>query len=126
MVGLAGVAEDDAEKFAVALHEIELRVKDGGYASLQALGPSEQRGADGILLILNGFVIGLNDGFFAREIVIGGAFGDFGAAGDFLHSGGIEAFFAEELQSAFKNVAAGLFRFVGGALIFDHVQILNC
>src|SRR6266849_2689891 len=75
-------------------------------------------------------VIGKNNGFLTRKIVVGGAGGDFGGLGNVPHGGDFEAAFPKQFQSSLQDQRLGIFdgcigvRSIGTIERLEHVQML--
>jgi hypothetical protein len=107
------------------LQDIELGVKGGTKALFEIqLGFGDCGGQATSVLGLNIVVIGLNDGFFAGEIIIRGAEGSSSCGGEIAHGDGLEAAFAEYAESGREQVGAGELGFGSGSVLIEHVQIL--
>jgi hypothetical protein len=72
---------------------------------------------------LNIVVVGLDDGFLAREIVVGGAEGSSRSGGQFAHGDGFDAALAEGAEGGGEDVGASENGFRSGRGRIEHVQI---
>lgn len=133
MAGLAGVPEECAEELAVALENVEFRVEGSAQPVFQVeaalrSGVAESRGEAAGVLGLHVIVIGLNDGFLAGEVVVGGAKGRPGSSGEFAHSGGVEAALTENGQCGRYEMGPSELGLWSGSHsgygIIEHVQII--
>src|SRR5277367_3346119 len=127
MVRLAGVAKQGAEELSVGLENVEFRVEGRPEAIFQIKMPvaGECRGHAASVLGLNIVVVGLDDGFFAGEIVVGGAERSSGSGGEFAHGGGLEPTLAEDAERGGEEVGAGELGFGSGDGSIEHVQIVG-
>src|SRR5262249_17243713 len=106
--------------------DIELGMKGGAEAGLQV----EITGCEGdenplAMLLLDGFVEGLDDGFLAGEVVVGRAEGDAGVFRDLAHGGGIETNSPESHQRGVENAGSRFGRALVGDGFLEHVQIVE-
>src|SRR6266852_2651085 len=75
-------------------------------------------------------VIGKNNGFLTRKIVVGGAGGDFGGLGNVPHGGDFEPAFPKQFQCSLQDQRLGIFdgciggRSIGPIERLEHVQML--
>src|SRR5271155_452069 len=127
VVRLACVAKERAEEFAVALENVELGMEGGAEAIFEVeMLIGECRGNPVSVFGLNVVVIGLDDGFFAGEIVVGGAEGRGRGSGEVAHGDGVEAALAKDAESGGEDVGAGKAGFGrGGGRSIEHVQIIE-
>jgi hypothetical protein len=70
-------------------------------------------------------VIRLNDGFFARKIIIGCAKSHPGSSCDLPHRGGFQTTLAENPDGVVENIGSRFGALTSGDLFIEHVQILQ-
>jgi len=70
-------------------------------------------------------VVGLDDGFFAGEVIVGRAEGDIGGRSQVAHGGGVEAAFAKAMQGGGKDMGPSGLAFGSGRGCIEHVQIIS-
>lgn len=123
MLWFSGEAKEGSEEFAVSLKNIELGVKSDTQAVVEVEFSFGEGGSDpGGVFGLNFVVIGLDDGFFAGEVVVSGSEGQVSCGGDFAHGGRFQAALAEDAECSVKDVRASLMAFGTGEFLFEHVQ----
>src|SRR4029077_4988348 len=126
VVRFAGVAKQRAEEFAVALEDVELRMKGGAEPALEVQvtsGKSVSHAAS--VFGLNIIVVGLNDGFLAGEVVVGGAERSSRCGCEFAHGGGFQTALAKDTKCGGEKVGTSELCFGRGNGFIEHVQILE-
>src|SRR5437879_4479226 len=101
------VPKERAEEAAVVLQDFQLGMERDAKALAKTGLPfplfTHLFGVGALHLI----VIGGNDCFLAREIIVGSAGGNFGCAGDVAHGSDFEAATAEEFKGSLQDEVSG-------------------
>ena len=107
------------------MQDIELGVKRGTKTPFEIqFSFGDCSGQATSVLGLNIVVIGLDDGFFAGEVIIRGAEGGSSRGSEIAHGDGLETAFAEDAESGGEKVGASEPSFGSGSGLIEHVQIL--